>query len=153
MARESYTGPVSSYAGKATGKLAAADAKVREAKAGQRDAEARADAADRRAERLEAALERIGERLDAIERRLDRKAPTVPKAEVRAVEARIDGSGGALVYGLKAIGAFVGINSRQAKHLCETNQIPHFHMGRVICAERAALTAHFKAKAAEGFQP
>lgn len=101
MARESYTGPVSSYAGKATGKLAAADAKVREAKAGQRDAEARADAADRRAERLEAALERIGERLDAIERRLDRKAPTVPKAEVRAVEARIDGSGGALVYGLR----------------------------------------------------
>lgn len=153
MARLRDAGAVSPYATKADAKVAAADARAREAKAAQNEADSRADAADRRAERLEAVLERIGERLDAIERRLERKGPAAPKVDVRAemqaqvIETRIDQSGGALLYGLKAISTSMGVRPRQAQHLVETDQIPHFHMGRVICAHRPLLTAWLDARA------
>ena len=60
---------------------------------------------------------------------------------------------GMLLYGLKAISTFMGVRPRQAQHLVETDQIPHFHMGRVICADRAVLIAHLRAKQAEAMKP
>jgi hypothetical protein len=48
-------------------------------------------------------------------------------------------SEGHLLYGTKAIAGFLGITPRQALHLTEQGRIPHFHIGRVLCANRNTL--------------
>lgn len=46
---------------------------------------------------------------------------------------------GEILYGVKAIAAFLGVRDRQALHLVETDRIPFFRVGKIVCARRAAL--------------
>ncbi|MBN6820703.1 DNA-binding protein [Methylobacterium organophilum] len=46
---------------------------------------------------------------------------------------------GEMLYGTKAIAEFLGIRPRQALHLLEQDRLPHFHVGRVLCANRSTL--------------
>ena len=60
---------------------------------------------------------------------------------------------GEMLYGTKAIAEFLGIKPRAAKHLVDQDRIPHFKIGRRICAAPSKLAAwleeqHERAKAA-----
>ena len=46
---------------------------------------------------------------------------------------------GDLLYGVKAIAAFLGIEDHQARHQCETKRLPCFKLGQIICARRSTL--------------
>ena len=46
-----------------------------------------------------------------------------------------------LLYGCEAIAEFLGIKKRAAQHLVETNRLPHFKVGRTICARKSAIAA------------
>jgi len=48
-----------------------------------------------------------------------------------------------LLYGLEAIGAHLGLSSRQAEHLVSRGDLPTFKMGRVVCARKSELDTHF----------
>jgi hypothetical protein len=45
------------------------------------------------------------------------------------------------LYGLEAIGGFLGMTAKQAKHRALAGQIPTFKMGRSVCATKQALSA------------
>lgn len=51
-----------------------------------------------------------------------------------------------LLYGVKAIGEFLGLTTRQAQHRIDEGVIPTFRLGGVkrgtICARRTTLRAH-----------
>ena len=49
-----------------------------------------------------------------------------------------------LLYGCEAIATFLGIKKRSAQHLIETNRIPHFRVGKTVCARRARLIEAFE---------
>jgi len=46
-----------------------------------------------------------------------------------------------LLYGLNAIGGYLRMTARQAKHRALTGQIPTFKVGRNVCARKASLDA------------
>lgn len=57
---------------------------------------------------------------------------------------------GEMLYGTKAIAEFLGIRPRQALHLMEQGRLPHFHIGRVLCANRSTLRAWLAEQEAAG---
>lgn len=46
-----------------------------------------------------------------------------------------------MFYGVKSIAAFLGIRPRQALHMIEAGRLPHFRVGRALCASRSSLLA------------
>ncbi|MBV9521116.1 MAG: helix-turn-helix domain-containing protein [Hyphomicrobiales bacterium] len=48
---------------------------------------------------------------------------------------------GDLLYGVRAIAAHLGLRDRQALHLVESGKLPHFRLGKKICARRSSLAA------------
>jgi excisionase family DNA binding protein len=46
-----------------------------------------------------------------------------------------------LLYGANAIADYLGIKRRVAYHLIETERIPHFKVGKTVCARRSRLLA------------
>ena len=44
-----------------------------------------------------------------------------------------------LLYGFEAIGSFLGITPRQAKHRAAAGDMPTFKLGHHVCARRASL--------------
>lgn len=48
---------------------------------------------------------------------------------------------GDLLYGVPAIGEFLGIKTRQARHLCEIGRVPNFKVGKMVCSRRTMLSA------------
>ena len=46
-----------------------------------------------------------------------------------------------LLYGCAAIGEFLDLSAYQVQHQVDAGRIPHFRIGKTICATRAALTA------------
>jgi excisionase family DNA binding protein len=46
-----------------------------------------------------------------------------------------------LLYGVGAISEFLGVKRRAAYHLIATNRIPHFKIGKTVCARRTAVAA------------
>jgi hypothetical protein len=48
-----------------------------------------------------------------------------------------------LIWGAEAIGAEIGLNTRQAFWLLENGQIPARKVGRRWCASRTGLRKHF----------
>lgn len=46
---------------------------------------------------------------------------------------------GDLLYGCRHIGNFLGLSADQVWHLCRKGTLPHFHIGRRLCATRTAL--------------
>lgn len=44
-----------------------------------------------------------------------------------------------LLYGVKAIGQFLGLTRPQAQHRIDEGTIPTFRMGSTICARRTSL--------------
>ena len=59
-------------------------------------------------------------------------------------------SAGDMLYGTKSIAEHLGIRPRQALHLIEQDRLPHFHVGKIICARRSTLTAWIAAQEARG---
>ena len=49
-------------------------------------------------------------------------------------------SGGDMLYGVAAIGEFLGLKKRQALYLIESERVPFFRVGKIICARRSSLT-------------
>ncbi len=47
---------------------------------------------------------------------------------------------GDLLYGAKAIAAYLGVRERQARHLIE-HGLPHFKLGAIVVARRSTLDA------------
>ena len=47
---------------------------------------------------------------------------------------------GDLLYGAKAIAAYLGVRERQARHLIE-HGLPHFKLGAIVVARRGTLDA------------
>jgi excisionase family DNA binding protein len=47
---------------------------------------------------------------------------------------------GDLLYGATAIAAHLGIRKRQALYLIESNRLPHFRIGKIVCARRSLLS-------------
>lgn len=51
-----------------------------------------------------------------------------------------------LLYGVKAIGAFLGLTERQAQHRIDDGDLPTFRLGGkargTICARRSSLRSH-----------
>lgn len=47
---------------------------------------------------------------------------------------------GDLLYGVPAIGEFLGLTARQARHLCEVGRVPTFKVGKMICSRRTMLS-------------
>lgn len=60
---------------------------------------------------------------------------------------------GLLLYGVKAIADFLGVRQRQALGLIERGHLPHYHVGKIVCANRATLTAWLAAREAEAMKP
>lgn len=54
-----------------------------------------------------------------------------------------------LLYGVKAIGTFLGLTARQAQHRIDAGDLPTFRLGTgkrsTICARRSTLRAHLAA--------
>lgn len=48
---------------------------------------------------------------------------------------------GALLYGIKALAAFLGITERQAYHLAAKGALPTWKEGRTVVASRASISA------------
>ncbi len=48
---------------------------------------------------------------------------------------------GDLLYGAAAIGEYLGISERQARHRVDTETIPNFRIGKTICSRRSTLDA------------
>jgi hypothetical protein len=48
-----------------------------------------------------------------------------------------------LLYGLAAIGEWLGLTARQAEAIVARGDIPTFKMGRIVCARRSTLGKHF----------
>ncbi|OBX20621.1 hypothetical protein A9995_02670 [Erythrobacter sp. QSSC1-22B] len=48
-----------------------------------------------------------------------------------------------LLYGLKRVAKFLEITPRQAQHLHDTDQIPTFKLGKIVCARKTGLNEHF----------
>ena len=46
-----------------------------------------------------------------------------------------------LLYGCADIGEFLGLSAYQVQHQVDAKRIPHFRIGKTICATRGALTA------------
>lgn len=46
-----------------------------------------------------------------------------------------------VLYGVKAIAKFLGLPKRAAQHQVDTGRIPHFRMGKNICARPSSLRA------------
>ena len=44
-----------------------------------------------------------------------------------------------VLYGADAVGGFTGLNPRQVYHLAQTNKIPVFRMGTLICARKSTI--------------
>jgi excisionase family DNA binding protein len=55
-----------------------------------------------------------------------------------------------LLYGVGAIATFLGVKKRAAYHLVETNRIPHFKVGKTVCARRSKLMAALEELEAAG---
>ena len=58
-----------------------------------------------------------------------------------------------VLYGLRAIADFMGIEYRQAKHRAASGAIPTFNMGRTVCATKSGLTSSISAREAEAMKP
>ena len=54
---------------------------------------------------------------------------------------------------MQEIADFLGMRRRQAQHWIDTDQIPHFRIGRSICGNRASITAAMLAREAEAMKP
>lgn len=48
-----------------------------------------------------------------------------------------------LLYGIKTIARFLELSPRQTQHLHDTGQLPTFKLGRIICARKPTINAHF----------
>ena len=48
-------------------------------------------------------------------------------------------STGLMLYGVKSIADFLGIRPRQALHLVEQDRIPHYRIGRIVCANQNTI--------------
>ncbi len=44
-----------------------------------------------------------------------------------------------LLYGASAIAAYLGVKRGVVYHLIETNRLPHFKVGKTVCARRSTL--------------
>lgn len=45
-----------------------------------------------------------------------------------------------VLYGVKAIAAFLGVRQRQALYMVEQNRLPHYRIGRAVCANPEKIT-------------
>lgn len=59
------------------------------------------------------------------------------------------GPPGDLLYGAKAVAAFLGVPKGVAAHLMRTRLIPAFPLGDVHCCRRSSLTRHLDTLEAE----
>ena len=62
---------------------------------------------------------------------------------------------GELLYGCRLIGEYLGLSYDQAWHLIRRHELPHFRIGRRVCARRSALDVWLderEAKAAPGHE-
>ncbi len=50
-----------------------------------------------------------------------------------------------LLYGALAIADFLGVKRGVVYHLVETGRLPHFKVGKTVCARRSKLLAAFEA--------
>jgi hypothetical protein len=50
-----------------------------------------------------------------------------------------------LLYGVPSIAKFLGLKPNAVYHLVATGRVPHFKIGKTICARRAKLIAAFDA--------
>lgn len=48
-----------------------------------------------------------------------------------------------LIHGVKRIGQFLELSPRQVQYLHETDRIPTFKIGKIVCARKSALNDHF----------
>ncbi len=56
---------------------------------------------------------------------------------------------GMLLYGVQAIADFLGVRKRQALGLIERGHLPHYHVGKIVCANRATVTAWLRDREAQ----
>ena len=47
--------------------------------------------------------------------------------------------GGHMLYGVRAIADFLGVRPRQALGLIERGHLPHYHIGKIVCANRSTV--------------
>ena len=59
--------------------------------------------------------------------------------DAQAIDEAREPTVGDLLYGVKAIADYLGIDEPAARYRCETGQIPTFKMGIIICAKRSTL--------------
>ncbi len=60
---------------------------------------------------------------------------------------------GQILYGVKAIAGFMGIRDRQALGLIERGRLPHFRIGKIVCAKRAAVLLWIDVQEAASAKP
>lgn len=58
-----------------------------------------------------------------------------------------DKSSADLCHGYEEIGAHLGLTARQAKHLAQSDGLPTFKLGRIVCALRSKLDAWLSTRA------
>ena len=46
---------------------------------------------------------------------------------------------GDLLYGAPAMADFIGITERQVRHRCDTDQLPHFKIGKTLCGRKTTI--------------
>ena len=49
-----------------------------------------------------------------------------------------------LLYGASAIANFLGVKRGVVYHLIETHRLPHFKVGKTVCARRSSVLAAFE---------
>ncbi len=59
---------------------------------------------------------------------------------------------GDVLYGLKAIGAFLGVEDHQADRLIRTEKLPYFRLGGRVCARKSQISAWVETKSAKAWE-
>lgn len=57
-----------------------------------------------------------------------------------------------VLYGLKAIGAFLGLEGRQAESLIRTDRLPYFRLGGRVCARKTHISAWIETKSSKAWE-
>ena len=59
--------------------------------------------------------------------------------EIQTIDSQGNSQAGDLLYGVKAIAAYLGMRPNQAQHRCDDGTIPTFNIGRNVCARKSRL--------------
>lgn len=94
---------------------------------------------------------RLGGRICARPAALDAHLAEIER-QALGEDVPLGAPGGRLLYGVKAIGAYLGITARQAEHKIVRGHLPVFRLGDVVCARARTVDAYLAKLESDGMK-